>query len=67
MVDDLTIQTDLKIVNFRDVEINLDVGTYRPYRKPDNMPVYINRKSNHPPTIIKEIPKAIATGISDIS
>ena len=31
------------------------------------MPVYINRKSNHPPTIIKEIPKAIPKGISDIS
>ena len=31
------------------------------------MLVYINRKSNHPPTLIKEIPKAIAKGISDIS
>ena len=47
--------------------MNLQTGTCRPYRKPDNMPVHINRKSNHPPTIIKEIPKAIAKGISDIS
>ena len=47
--------------------MNLDTSTYRPYRRPDNMPVYINRKSNHPPTIIKEIPKAIAKRISDIS
>ena len=62
----ITIQTNLKIVNFLDVEMNLDTGTYRPYRKLDNMPVYI-RKSNHPPTIIKEIPKAIAKRISDIS
>ena len=31
------------------------------------MPVHINRKSNHPPIIIKEIPKAIAKRISDIS
>ena len=43
----LTVQTILKIVNFLDVEMNLDTGTYRPYRKPDNMPVYIT-KSNHP-------------------
>ena len=64
----ITIQTNLKIVNFLDIEMNLDTGTYRPYRKPDNMPVYINRKSNHPaPPIIKEIPKAIAKRISDIS
>ena len=56
----ITIQTNLKIVNFVDVEMNLDTGTYWRYRKPDNMPVYINRKSNHPPTIIKEMPKTIA-------
>ena len=31
------------------------------------MPVYINRKVNHSPTIIKEISKAIAKWISDIS
>ena len=47
--------------------MNLDTGRYRPYRKPDNMPVYINRKSNHLPIITKEIPKAIAKQISDIS
>ena len=47
--------------------MNLGTGTYRPYRKPDKMPAYINRKSNHPPTIIKVIPKAIAKRISDIS
>ena len=46
---------------------NQPSGTYQPYKKPDNMPVYINRKSNHPPTIIKEIPKAIAKQNSDIS
>ena len=62
-----TIQTNLKIVNFLDVEMNLDTGTYRPYRKPDNMLVYINRKSNYPPIIIKEMPKAIAKRISDFS
>ena len=31
------------------------------------MPVYIDRKLNHPPTIIKEIPRAIAKRILDIS
>ena len=63
----ITIQTNLKIVNFLDIEMNLGTGTYRPYRKPDNMPVYIIRKLNHPPTIIKEILKAIVKWISDIS
>ena len=30
------------------------------------MAVYVNRKSNHPPTVIKEIPKETAKRISDI-
>ena len=63
----ITIQTNLKVVNFLDVEMNLDTGTYRPYRKPDNKLAYINRKSKHPPTMIKEVPKAIAKQISDTS
>ena len=63
----ITIQTNLKIVNFLDVELNLNTGTYRPYRKPGKMMVYINKKSNHSPTIIREIPKAIPKRISDIS
>ena len=45
----ITIQTNLNIANFLDIKMNLDLGTYRPYRKPDYMPAYINRKSNHPP------------------
>ena len=63
----ITIQINLKLVNFLDFEMKLDTSTYRPYRKTDNIPVYINRKSNHPPTIIEEITKAIAKRISDIS
>ena len=62
----ITIPTNFTIVNFLDVEMNLDTGTYRPYRKPECMPVYINTKSNHPLFMIKEIPKAIARRVSDI-
>ena len=43
----ITIQTNLEIVNFLDVELNLNKGTYWPYRRPGKMTVYINRKSNH--------------------
>ena len=30
------IQTNLKEVNFLDVTLNLQNGTYRPYKKPNN-------------------------------
>jgi len=63
----ITIQTNLKIVNYLDVTFNLNNGTYYPYRKPNNQPLYINVKSNHPPNIIKQLPDSINRRISDIS
>ena len=49
----------MKIVNYLDATFNLNDGTYRPYQKPDNIIYYIHAESNHPPNIIKQIPKAI--------
>ena len=63
----ITIQTNLKIVNYLDVTFNLTNETYYPYRKPNDQPLYINTKSNHPPNIIKQLPDAINRRISDIS
>ena len=53
--------------NFLDVTFNLSSGKYQPYRKPNNDPLYIDKKSNHPPTIIKRLPKLIEQRISELS
>ena len=63
----VTIQTNLKAVNFLDVTLNLSTGTYQPYNKPNDSPLCINTKSNHPPNIIKSIPESISRRISTIS
>jgi len=63
----ITIQTNLKVVNYLDVTFNLTNESYRPYRKPNDEPLYISTKSNHPPTIIRQLPAAINRRISDIS
>ncbi|KAJ8045980.1 hypothetical protein HOLleu_09119 [Holothuria leucospilota] len=63
----ITVQTNLRSVNFLDVTLNLDTASYQPYRKPNDEPIYINRLSNHPPTIIKNIPQAIGRRISELS
>ena len=42
-------------------------NSYKPYRKRDNLPVYINKRSNHPQTFLNELPKTTAKRISDIS
>ena len=62
----ITIKGNLKIVNFLDMTFNLHKNTYKPYRKPDNQSVYINVNSNHPPTIIRELPKSIGKRLSEL-
>ena len=44
---------------------DLDKNIYKPYRKPNNSPIYINKNSNHPPNILKQLPKLIAKRISE--
>ena len=63
----ITIETNLAETDFLDVTLNLVTGKYLPYRKPNSDPLYINVKSNHPPTIIKDLPKMINKRLSDLS
>ena len=55
------------IVHFLDVTLNLEKGTFSPYRKPNDHPIYIHKDSNHPPNVIKEMPKSINKRLSAIS
>ena len=57
----------MTITDFLDVELNLETNEYSPWRKPNDFPVYINAKSNHPPNIIKEIPKMIEKRLTNLS
>ena len=56
---EITIEINMKVVNFLDVTLNLITNAYNPYTKPGNQPIYVNAKSNHPPNVIKEIPTMI--------
>ena len=42
-------------------------NTYQPYQKRNSETVYINKHSNHPPSISKQLPKAINKQIAEIS
>ena len=63
----ITIHTNLKIVNFLDITLNSSKGTFEPYKKENDTPIYIHTSSNHPPSIIKQIPKSISHRLSDNS
>ena len=47
----ITIEANKKCVDFLDVTLNLSNGKHMPYAKPNNTPLYIHSKSNHPPVI----------------
>ena len=64
---DIVIQCNMKTVNYLDVTLNLENSTYRPYQNENNQIKYINTKSNHPPSIIKQFPLSIASRLSLLS
>ena len=54
---------DLK-EDFFDIPLNLQDGTYRPYKKPNEKLLYIDSSSNHPPQIIKQLTNSISARLS---
>ena len=56
----ITIYTNLKIVNFLDVTLSLNKGTFKPYKKENDTPIYIHTSLNHPPSVSKQIPKSVS-------
>lgn len=55
----IDIKANVKIVNFLDVTLNLNEKTYENYSKPNNTPLYVNTLSNHPLSVLKQIPRSI--------
>ena len=63
----ITIIMNTIVANFLDATMNLASGKHSPYRKPNDMPLYIHKHSNHPPNITKQLPEMIQTRLSDLS
>ena len=49
------------------VTLDLSTGIYKPYCKPNNIPVYVNVKSNNHPSVIKAIPLGVNKRLNMIS
>ena len=63
----ISIQCNLKTVDFLNVTFDLDNNAYKPFCKENNKPIYINKHSNHPPSILKQLLKSIEKQISETS
>ena len=61
------IDVNMKSFDFLDVTLDLNTGFYKPFMKPNNIPIYVNKQSNHPPNILTNIPEGINKRLSTIS
>ena len=55
----IIIKCNLKVVDYLDKTLNLNDGTYHSLHKPNEETTYIHVESDHPPKIIKKIPRSI--------
>ena len=62
----ITVSPPSDSVDYLDVTFRAD-GSFRPFRKAEKVTHYVNRQSNHPPSIIRSIPEMISHRISSIS
>ena len=56
---DIIVQCNSEINNYLDITLNLNDGSYRPYWKSNEETNYFHATSDHPPSVIKEIPQSI--------
>ena len=57
----------MKIVNYLDITLNLNDGSYRPYKNANEETNYIHVNSDHHPSILKQLPKSIEKRLSSLS
>lgn len=56
-----------RITDYLDITMDLSNGTRIPYNKPNKVPRCKSYQSNHPPNILKNLPKMMEKRISDFS
>ena len=57
-------EANKKSVDFLDVTLDIPSESYKPYLKPGAVPKYIHVDSDHPPSVIRAIPKGVNSRFS---
>ena len=63
----ITIQCNLKIVDYLDGTFNHTDSSYSLFNKTNNEINYIHKQSNHSPSIIKQLPSSVERRLSKLS
>ena len=61
---EIVAESNLRIVNYLDVTLNLDDSSFRSCDKANDISQYINKDSNPPPNLIKHLPASIEKRLS---
>ena len=56
-----------KIVEFLDVTLDVKDGSNGPHHKPNSKPIYVQAQSNHPPSVLKNIPISVNLRLNALS
>ena len=64
---EIVAESNLRIVNYLDVILNLNEGSFKLYHKPDDIIQCINKESKHTPNLIKYLPASIEKRLSNNS
>ena len=64
---EITAQINSKSVNFLDINFNQANEKFQPYRKPNDELIYVNSRSNHLPSIVKQLLASINRRSSKLS
>ena len=62
----ITVKTNLTTSDFLDIDFDLRKEIYESYKKHNDDHLFINKKFNHPPPILQQLPKSISKTISEI-
>ena len=63
----ITVSSGMTSVDYLDLEFDLKRKIFSPYKKPNSDLLYVHKDSNHPPSVLQQIPNGIARRLSDTS
>ena len=64
---EIIVTCNMKIGNYLDLILELNNGSYRPYKKTNEKTNYIHVNSDHLPCLLKQLSLSIEKGLSSLS
>ena len=63
----IDIEVNKNIVDYLDVTLDMKKESYQPFTKPNHVPTYVHKLSNHPPSVLKNIPQSVNDRLCKLS